>query len=106
MIGWRFGAVVPAPDAVAAVGHPRGWRAQQRPINGPAHIFRGMRFLRMIAEMLFVGRFQSDERPVRQFGPVIGQRTLREPAQGLVIIPVAALVADKAEPFLFAEFLP
>ena len=35
------GAVVPAPDAVPAVGHPGGGRDQQAPVERPAHVAGG-----------------------------------------------------------------
>src|SRR5436309_15869305 len=65
-----------------------------------------MWLLRVIRHMVLIRRLQVDERAMRQFGPVIGERPLGEPAKRLVIISVTALVTDEAVPFLVDEFLP
>src|ERR1051326_3155842 len=106
MINRRLGPVIPAPNSMAPISHAGSRGVKQRPIDGPADTFWGVRLFGLVAEMVLVGWLKIDEGPVREVGPIIGQWAIRKPLECVIIIAMAALITNDVIPLFVFEFLP
>src|SRR5205085_11721538 len=106
MVGRSFGAIIPAPHAVPAIGHPGSRHAQERPVDGAAHAFRCVWLFGLISNVVPIRGFEVNKWPVRQTRPIVCRRPIREPLERLVVISMPALIAHHVVPFLVFEFFP
>lgn len=100
-----FGAIIPTPDAMAAISDARGRSHEETPITGAANLVGRDALFGLVGDVILVGWLEIDEGTVGTFGPIGGGWAGSEPLESAIVVAVAALVTVEFEPAFALKFV-